>query len=76
MVSMLFLSSTKDYEIGIYCFSSKHAALRIKSKDGLSWNQNNALTLPTLIFCAYPKVFFAILNKHYYSQNVSPVETS
>ena len=30
-------SQTKDYEIGIYCFSAKHAALR-KSAD---WNQDN-----------------------------------
>ena len=29
---------TKDYKIGICCFSAKHAALRRKSKD---WNQNN-----------------------------------
>ena len=29
---------TKDYKIGICCFSVKHAALRRKSKD---WNQNN-----------------------------------
>jgi hypothetical protein len=27
---------TKDYEIGIYCFSAKHAALRRKSKDWLA----------------------------------------
>ena len=26
---------TKDYEIGICCFSTKHAALRRKSKDQL-----------------------------------------
>ena len=32
---------TKDYEIGIYCFSAKHAALRSKSKDRLSQNQDN-----------------------------------
>ena len=32
---------TKDYEIGICCFSTKHAALRRKSKDWLSRNQNN-----------------------------------
>jgi hypothetical protein len=24
---------TKDYKIGICCFSTKHAALRIKNKD-------------------------------------------
>jgi hypothetical protein len=32
---------TKDYKIGICCFSAKHAALRRKSKDWLDWNQNN-----------------------------------
>ena len=32
---------TKDYKIGICCFSPKHAALRRKSKDWLAWNQNN-----------------------------------
>jgi hypothetical protein len=32
---------TKDYKIGICCFSSKHAALMRKSKDWLAQNQNN-----------------------------------
>ena len=32
---------TKDYKIGICCFSAKHTALRRKSKDWLGWNQNN-----------------------------------
>ena len=32
---------TKDYEIGTCCFSSKHAALRGKSKDWLAQNQDN-----------------------------------
>ena len=32
---------TKDYEIGICCFFAKHTALRRKSKDWLSRNQNN-----------------------------------
>ena len=32
---------TKDYEIGICCFSTKHAALRRKSKDWLARNQSN-----------------------------------
>ena len=31
---------TKDYEIGICCFSAKHASLRRKSKDRLIRNQN------------------------------------
>jgi hypothetical protein len=30
----------KDYEIGICCFSAKHAALRKKSKDWLARNQD------------------------------------
>ena len=32
---------TKEYKIGICCFSAKHAALRGKSKDWLARNQNN-----------------------------------
>ena len=55
MVSMLASSAvdrgfkprsvkTKDYKIGICCFSAKHAALRRKSKDWLARNQNNVST--------------------------------
>ena len=32
---------TKDYKIGICCFSTKKAALRRKSKDWLARNQDN-----------------------------------
>ena len=32
---------TKDYKIGICCFSAKQAALRRKSKDLLAQDQNN-----------------------------------
>ena len=32
---------TKDCEIGICCYSAKQAALRRKSKDWLTRNQNN-----------------------------------
>ena len=32
---------TKDYKIGICCFSAMHAALRRKSEDWLTKNQNN-----------------------------------
>jgi hypothetical protein len=35
------LSQTKDYKIGICCFSTKHAALRRKNKDWLARNQAN-----------------------------------
>ena len=31
----------KDYEIGIYCFSAKQAALRRKSKDWFGRNQDD-----------------------------------
>ena len=44
MVDRVFESrsgQTKDYNIGICCFSAKHAALRRKSKDWLARNQNN-----------------------------------
>ena len=32
---------TKDFKIGICCFSAKHIVLRRKSKDWLARNQNN-----------------------------------
>jgi hypothetical protein len=32
---------TKEYEIGICCFSAKHASLMSKSKDWLARNKNN-----------------------------------
>ena len=35
------LGQTKDYEIGICCYSVKHVALRSKNKDYLARNQNN-----------------------------------
>jgi hypothetical protein len=34
-------SQSKDYKIGICCFSTKNAALWSKSKDWLAWNQYN-----------------------------------
>ena len=52
MVSMLASSAidrgfeprsgqTKDYKIGICCFTAKHAALRRKSKGWMALNLNN-----------------------------------
>jgi hypothetical protein len=35
---------TKNYKIGICCFSAKHAALRRMTKDWLARNQNNVYT--------------------------------
>ena len=37
----LQLGQTKDYAIGICCFSAMHVALRRKSKDWLARNQDN-----------------------------------
>jgi hypothetical protein len=34
---------TKDYKIGICCFSAKHAALSRKSKYWLAGNHDNAI---------------------------------
>jgi hypothetical protein len=39
---------TKEYKIGIYCFSAKHAALRRKSKEWLAQNQNNVSELSNM----------------------------
>jgi len=30
---------TKEYKIGVCCFSSKHPALRSKTKELLAWSQ-------------------------------------
>ena len=38
MVSVLASSQTKDYNIGICCFSAKHAAPRRMSKNWLARN--------------------------------------
>jgi hypothetical protein len=42
---------TKDYEIGICCFSAKHAALRRKSKDWLARNQDNVSECGNMSIC-------------------------
>ena len=40
---------SKDFKIGICCFSAKHTALRKKSKDRLAWNQDNVSKWPTCL---------------------------
>ena len=42
---------TKYYEIGICCFSAKHAVLRSKSKDWLARNQNNVFEWSDMSTC-------------------------
>ena len=39
------LGQTKNYKIGICCFSARHAALRRNSKDWLARNQDNVSEL-------------------------------
>ena len=42
---------TKDYEIGICCFSDKHAASRSKSNDWLARNHNNVSEWSEMFIC-------------------------
>ena len=42
-------SQTKDFNIGICCFSSKDASLRRKSKDWLARNQDDTSYLPRTV---------------------------
>ena len=42
---------TKDYKIGMCCFSAKHAALRRKSKDWLTRNQDNVYESGNMSIC-------------------------
>ena len=61
MVSMLMSSAvdrgfelrsgqTKEYKIGICCFSAKHMVLRRKSKDWLAQNKDNVCKWVTCLF--------------------------
>jgi len=43
---------TKDYKIGICCFSAKYAALRRKTKYWLAQNQVDTMTLPSVRLCS------------------------
>ena len=45
------LGQTKDYKIGICCFSAKHTALRRKSKDWSARNQNNVFEWSDMSTC-------------------------
>ena len=42
---------TKDYEIGICCFSAKYTALRRKNKDWLARNQSNVSVCGDMSIC-------------------------
>jgi hypothetical protein len=57
---------TKNYKIGICCFSAKHSALRRKSKDGLAPNQNNVtewsdMSTRGLLFQSTIKIHLSVL---------------
>ena len=45
---------TKNYEIGICCFSAKHTALRRKSKDWLARNQDGVACLS--VYCCFSEL--------------------
>ena len=45
------LGQTKNYKIGICCFSAKHVSLRKKSKDWLTRNQDNVSEWGDMSFC-------------------------
>ena len=47
---------TKDYKIGICCFSNKHAALMRKSKDWLAWNQDNVSKWADMSICCFSEL--------------------
>ena len=51
------LGQTKDYKIGICCFSAKHAALKRKSKDWLARNQSNVSWVE---WCVYPRTVVSV----------------
>ena len=46
---------TKDYTIGICCYSAKHASLRRKSKDWLARNQNNVSEWCDMSTCVFQR---------------------
>ena len=45
------LGQTKDYKIGICCYTDKHTSLRRKSKDWLAQNQNNVSEWSDMSIC-------------------------
>jgi len=51
LVAVDRLRQTKDYNIGICCFSGKHAALRKKSKDRLARKQDNVSEWGNMSIC-------------------------
>ena len=42
---------TRDYKIGICCFSAKHSDLRSKNKDWLAHNQDKKIMYPSGATC-------------------------
>ena len=47
----LGLSQSKDYKIGIHCFSAEHTTLRSKSKDWFAQNQDNMTEWSDIYTC-------------------------
>ena len=53
---------TKDYKIGICCFSAKHTTLRRKSKNWLAGNQDNVSSGATCLstYCCFSELALKI----------------
>ena len=57
---------TKDYKIGMCCFSAKHVALRSKSKDWLARNQNNMSEWSELLFQSASTIQIQLSGPHHH----------
>ena len=44
---------TKDYEIGIFCFYAKHAALRRNCKDRMARHQDNVVRVERHVYLRF-----------------------
>ena len=43
---------SKDFKIGICCFSAKYTAFKSKNKDWLAWNQDNVSEWEDMTICS------------------------
>jgi uncharacterized protein YutD len=55
------LSESKDYEIGICCFSAKYTVLKRRSKHCLAGNQDNVLEFSNMSTCELGRSYNSML---------------
>jgi hypothetical protein len=71
------VGQTKDYQIGICCFSVKHTMLRRKGKDWLAQNQDNVSEwgdMAKRVYCGVlQEIYFTKRNKHSIHHNLKKV---